>query len=629
MKTKNLALLLVLLNLSLSLGAIEFSLRPGVFAYIPAGDRAEYFSPGVGGRVGFDLDVSSILTNPWGLGYTTGLEFGYGYLPLAGGAGGSLQNFSFGGSLGLYYFPLPRLHLRLEGAAGVYQGNSPNASSSYYFLRGGAEAGFRFSPTFILSAAAGFSHLGNKADKGTLAQNIYAGLTLQFNLETRGRSGSVKTGVTQDEPVYPVFFSHYREYEAASLTIVNNENAEIRDVRVSFLGAPYTASEYPCGNIPLISRGRSTEIPLYADFAPELLRFTEDGRIIGDVIIRYRFLGEERQVIQSTAVRVYSRNYFPQYSEDADTSSLAAFVSSTSPEILEFSKYISGLARNGHKTGLNENMQNAAWLYEGLKAAGIALRYDPENKIQFPVETLVYRSGTARDIALLYAASLEASGIEAAFMPIADDLIVAVSLDIDERAAQSLFNDTENIIVLNDSVWLPISMASLENGFYAAWHSGADKLQSYFNAERLVEFTSLQSAWELYPPAPFPAMGVRITQPGIDMVNQGSDEAINKYIASEIAPLVRKQEQLVNASPNAANYNRLGILLVRSNRFNDALAAFSKAADRGSISAMVNLGNLALNLNDEAAAERWYNRVLALEPGNETAKAGLQRAQNK
>jgi transglutaminase-like putative cysteine protease len=629
MKTKNLHMLLVLLNILFSLEAVEFSLRPGVFAYIPSGDTAEYFSSGGGGRLAFDLDVSSILTNPLGLGYTAGLEVGYGYSALAEGVGGSLQTFSFGGSLGLYYFPLPRLHLRLEGAAGVYQGNSPNASSAYYYLRGGAEAGFRFSPAFILSAAAGFSHLGNKPDKGTLAQNIYAGLTLQFNLETGGQQGSVKTGITQDEPVYPVFFSHYREYEAASLTIVNNENAEIRDVRVSFLGSPYTASEYPCGNIPLIPRGRSAEIPLYADFAPELLRFTEDGRIIGDVIIRYRFLSEERQFVQSTAVRVYNRNYFSQYSEDADTSSLAAFVSPTSPEVLEFSKYISGLARNGRRMGLNDNMQNAAWLYEGLKAAGIAIRRESENKIQFPAETLVYRSGEVRDIALLYAASLEAAGIKAAFLPVGDDLIVAVSLDIDQRAAQALFTGNEKIIIVDDSVWLPLSMASLEDGFYAAWHNAADKLQSYFTSDRLVEFTSLRAAWELYPPAPFPAMGVRITQPGMNMVARSADEAMGKYIASEITPLVRKQEQLVQVSPDAANYNRLGILLVRSGRVNDALNAFSRAADRGSVPAMVNLGQLALNTNDEAAAERWYNRALALEPGNTSARAGLQRAQKK
>jgi hypothetical protein len=54
-----------------------------------------------------------------------------------------------------------------------------------------------------------------------------------------------------------------------TLTIRNNENAEIRDVRVSFRVAGYTASEFPCGNLPLIAKGRSAELPLYADFSPE------------------------------------------------------------------------------------------------------------------------------------------------------------------------------------------------------------------------------------------------------------------------------------------------------------------------------------------------------------------------
>jgi tetratricopeptide (TPR) repeat protein len=617
------------LTAALSLGAVEFFFRPAGYALIPVGSRAEYFSPGGGGRLGFDLDVSSIFTNPLGLGYTAGIEAGYGYSPLAAGADGSLQLASFGGGFGFYYFPLPRLHLRLETAAGVYSGNSPNASSSWYYLRAGGEAGFRFSPSFILSASGGFTQAGNKAGGGILSRNMYAGITLQFNIRTREESGSVEAETSQSEPVYPAFLSLYQKNEAAGLTIVNRENAEIRDVRVSFLASPYTASEYPCGTIPFIPRGRSAEIPLYADFAPELLTFTENGRITGDVVIRYRFLGKERQIAQAVAIRVYNRNYFPPNGETSGASALAAFVSPTSPEVLEFSKYVTGLARNGRRLGLNQNMQYAAWLFEGMRAAGIGLKEEQDQKIQFPAETLVYRSGGSRDIALLYAAALEASGIPAAFIPVEDDFIVAVSLGLSGKAAQTLFDGTERILILDDAVWLPVSTASLESGFDAAWRKAVERLDGYFASGKTVEFTSLETAWGTFPPAPFPALGVRITNPGAALVAFGAGEAMSRYVASDIGPLLKKQEDLVRASPQAAHYNRLGILLVRAGRIDEAVEAYNKAAGMGSIPAMTNLGSLALNAKDYAVAERWFNRVLSMEPGNEPAKQGLQRAQKK
>jgi tetratricopeptide (TPR) repeat protein len=629
MKPRALSTLLVFMSSALGLGALEFSLRPAGFALIPVGARAEYFSPGGGGRAGFDLNVSNIFTNPLGLGYTAGIETAYEYSPLAAGAGGGLQLTSFGGGLGFYHFPLPRLHLRLETAAGVYSGNSPNASSSWYYLRAGGEAGFRFSPAFILSANGGFAQFGNKASGGILSRNVYAGISLQFTIQTSQESGSVEAETSQPEPVFPVFLSLYQKSEAAALTIVNRENAEIRDVQVSFLASPYTASEYPCGTIPFIPRGRSAEIPLYADFAPELLRFTENGRVTGSVVIRYRFLGKERQTVQTAAIRVYNRNYFPRHGETSETSALAAFVSPTSPEVLEFSRYITGLARNGRRLGLNQNMQHAAWLYEGFRAADIGVKREPEHRIQFPAETLVYRSGGVRDMALLYAAALEASGIAAAFIPVQDDFIVAASLGLGSKAAESLFNGTKNILILDDAVWLPVSMASLERGFDAAWHEAIEKLDDYFESGNTVEFTSLEAAWGIFPPAPFPALNVRITNPAAALVAFGAGEAMSRYVASEIGPLLEKQEALVRASPQAVHYNRLGILLARVGRLDEAIEAYEEAAGKGSIPAMTNLGGMALNAKDYAAAERWFNRVLSMEPGNEPARQGLQRAQKK
>ncbi|MDR1175295.1 MAG: hypothetical protein LBK83_07495, partial [Treponema sp.] len=73
---KKLVFAVFILSLGASALALDFSLRPGGFAFIPAGpgnkaaDGNERFDTGGGGALGFDIDLSSIWPNRLGLGYT-------------------------------------------------------------------------------------------------------------------------------------------------------------------------------------------------------------------------------------------------------------------------------------------------------------------------------------------------------------------------------------------------------------------------------------------------------------------------------------------------------------------------------------------------------------------------------
>jgi len=55
---------------------------------------------------------------------------------------------------------------------------------------------------------------------------------------------------------------------------------------------------------------------------------------------------------------------------------------------------------------------------ERLRAGGIKLgnTFTNKSKVQFPAETLSFRSGTPRDLAVLFAACLESVSIPAAFV---------------------------------------------------------------------------------------------------------------------------------------------------------------------------------------------------------------------
>jgi hypothetical protein len=643
---KKVFLLTGLFVLGFSLSALEFSLRPGGFVFIPAGpgNKAaggnERFDIGGGGELGFELDFAGLLPNPSGknhgvlpgLGFGAGVEGGLLYNPYKAPAPGNAQLYSFGGVLGLYHFPLSRLFTRLDGAAGVYQGIIEEGKGRpALWWRTGGEAGFRFTPMFTLAASGGWRQFHSGKGSGAFNSGVYAGLALHITFEAgkKSQGGGAAAALTQDEGVYPAFFSLYQKSPAGTIAIQNNENAEIRDVRVSFRAASYTSSEFPCGTLPLIPKGRNAELPLYADFSPELLRFTDTGRILGEVVIRYRFLGKEKQSLQTVPVQVHNRNVFPRM----DALALAAFVSPGSPEILEYAKHITGLARSNRRTGLNGNMQTAVWLFEGLRAAGVRLddTHAIKGEVQFPSETLGFRTGTRRDIGLLYAAALEAAGIPAAFVPLDDDFVVACRLGENQARAELLFASLDRVLVIDDEVWIPLSMNMFNEGFILAWDGGAESLNGFFAAGGEADFVMPENAWGIYPPAPMPAQGGAAVRDGGGDLANSADSVIKQYINRDIEPLAQHVREQIAAGPGAADlsparlYNRLGILLVRSGQIAGGKAAYEQAAAMDLVPAMINRGNLALIEKDYAAAEQWFRRALDREPENAAAKKGLDK----
>jgi len=465
-------------------------------------------------------------------------------------------------------------------------------------------------------------------------------LTAQFSFQTGSGSSREGIGASLDQhgEMYPVFMQLYQTNPLGSVVLRNNENAEIRNVRMFFRAAGYTASEFPCGTLPIIPRGRTAQLPLYADFSPDVLRFTDTGRIIGELVIRYTFLGQERETVRAVTVATNNRNMII----DGDIAAFAAFVSPTSPETLDFARFIAGQARANPRTGHNQNMQYAIWLLEGLRASGIRLgeTYSSGNEAQYPAETLSYSTGNSRDLALLFATALESVAIPAAFISVSSgegatgrgqsgervsgsEFLVAVNLGIRQSAAETLFNGTDKILIVNDEVWLPLSMKEFNNGFIACWTGAASILNRAFEKGEFVDFVIVQDAWSFYPPAPLPELGRSKIRTDNAVALREVNRATQTYITQEINPLINRQTGI----NTAAGINRLGILYIRAGRIAEGKAAYERAAGMGSIPAMTNRGNIALTENDFAAAERWFNQALRQDPENRAAKSGLDKIQ--
>jgi len=617
---------LLIVNCSLLFG-IDFSLHPKGFAFIPSGDGnvtsdgSERYRIGGGGEINFELDIASVLSNPLGIGYTLGVEGGLFSSPFMHG-GGQVNFYSFGGALGLYYFPFSRLPLRVEGGVGVYSANDGEEKTpSNLWYRFGGETGFRFTPGFTLTAGAGWRQF--QGSDRPLSSGIYAGAGLRLTFEMGERSsGGAGVSLLQDDGVYPALTPLYQQFPIGSVKVRNNENAEIRGVKVFFRAGGYTSSEYQCGQAAIIPKGRSVEFPLYADFSPEVLRFADSGRILGEVVIRYTFLGREREAARTVSIAVYNRNT----PVPGDNSALAAFVSVSSPDILQFSKYAAALARTNHRLGLNGNMETGVWLFEAIRQS-IRIGQPIGSDVQFPAQTLAYGSGSLLDIALLYAAGLQAAGVSAAIIVLPNgEILCAASLGLDAASAtaEALFNGPDKLLIMNDEVWLPAAVSRLGDGFTAAWNEAIRRIDGLIANGEEPEMIIIEEAWKTYPPAPFPALGARLVLPDSNAVNAAANAVVQNYIKSEFEPKLSAVREQIRRNPGASLYNQLGNLYLRSGMTSQANSVYEQAAGMGSTGAMVNRGNVALHENDIAAAERWFRQALAKDPNNKSALRGIE-----
>lgn len=608
-----------------------------MFPFLSAGEK-KYDVAGYGGFVDVGMSFFDFLN--------VGPEFGFILLPkynakaLEAGNEPNVYIVPLGVQLGVFYYPFSRIEVAAGIAGGAY-GSFTNGRSHYApWYRAYADLNFRINTR--ISAGLDFSWFNcqnNTWFGNPGAAGITAGLVVNFKFSTEKASGLVDAQIECDENVFPLIYSIYKTNAIGTITISNSETAEIRNVKVKFRAEGYTASEMECGTIKMLRKNRSEQIPFYADFSDKILRFSESGKVSGEIVIEYELLGDKRVSVVPVTVSVYNRNSMRW----VDSSILSSYVSTNAPEILELSKFFVGVARNHFRTGLNKNMQFAMYVYEGIRSLGIVceeksdtpynsthLDFTLLDYIQYPYQTLSYRSGDKDDIGILFMSMLESVGIGAAYIPLEDDFIVAIELGDNEQALLNLFNNTDNLLVVNDKIWMPLSMSVIHKDFAESWKRGVQKVSEALDSDADVDFIILSDAWQTYPPSGFSSGETTSKIPSEkDLVKAGEDD-LAKYITQEFGPQIAAvQERIKTEGASISLYNRLGLLYVRAGMYDNAVSVYEISAKMGSVPAMNNLGNILSLQKKYAKAKEWYEKVLVIDPQNETARKNLDRIETE
>jgi tetratricopeptide (TPR) repeat protein len=609
-------------------------------AWIPLGNSSGIIKDGKDldlYSVGYGLDLCADMSF-FGF-FSPFLEAGVNSIPLNNVAGKSLLYGTGGGGLSVYAFPIPRLLGRGSVSAGLGYASIPRTSLGEAlsgmapYWKAKAELGYRFSPSFSILGNAGYSQL--LGSEVPIFKGLSAGLVFNIGLDKLGGgSAGLAAEVLSQETIFPIVYYKSEKKPIATLVLTNRESAEIRDVRVSFSAGAYSSRAAECGSYPIILHNASVEVPIYANFNDKVLGFTETTKIQGDIRVEYRILDSARSASKAVSLLFNNRNQATW----ADPRVAAAFISPQDPVMLELSKYIAGLVRVHSRPEIDKFLQYGMGIFEGLRVYGLVWTPDPAIPysvaradtgelayLQYPYQTLSYKSGDSDALALAVAEALESIAVPAALAVLPEDVIVAFPLDMGEAQARTSFGNLGDFIFDAGKVWVPLRASMMRDGFLRSWRAGAELWKAQAGT-RPPELIKVEEAWKEFSPLALADVDYRPTKPSEEAVTLAFENVLGRFVAVEVEPKAARILQAMQGEGTGKQRNSLGIVYAQYGLYAEARAEFEKAVARDYAPALVNLANVAFLLKDYETAAACFEKALAAQPSNKAALIGLARA---
>ena len=440
--------------------------------------------------------------------------------------------------------------------------------------------------------------------------------------------------------VFPVFYKYYNANPVGSIEIRNDSRKILRDVQMQFNVPRYMDSPRTVEGPASLSPAQSASIPFTALFANTIMDVTTDTVATAQITVSYTVDGARKSLVLDETLNIANRNAMTW----DDDRKAAAFVTPNDPALQVVARGAAGVVREAGYNLVNEPLRYAMGVYEALRAYGLQYVVDPNTPftefsaqeyaidyLQFPGQTIQVRGGDCDDLSICYAAALHAIGHDAAFITIPGHIYAAVNTRLTPAEARREFSRADDLIIQDDTVWIPVEMTILGEGFLRAWEQGAKQWREYAARGEAVLYP-VSAAAEVYIPAGLRDDYYRPTPADPVEVSRAYRSQMNRYIDLEILPQVAQLQDQITRSNNDPRYiNRLGVLYARYDLRDRAQTQFELilAQDSRHVGALVNLGNLHFLAARFEQALLYYDRARAAGPDNEAALLGVARANHE
>ena len=512
----------------------------------------------------------------------------------------------------------------VEAWVGVVKDNPAIAEAQYGLGKASLNAGFVYDAVNALYAAC-------KLDPNNeLYSNAHANALKMREKYSKNESPLSISDLAISE-IYPSLFRNYADVKmlpVGEVIISNNTSGPITPQSVS-LYIKEVMDEPTQNKVPALVGYSNTAVKLSVLFNEKILSYTEDQKLQAEVVISYNNGGESKTARQAVTVTLHGRNAITW----TDKRRLAAFVSPNVEALVNYDKKIDQYFREQPLYGLNKSLLRAMQIYTVLNESPMTYTPDPVqsfasastntdilDKLQYPTETLLSKTGDCDDLVAVYDGLLENAGIPSAYIDLPGHVMSAFDVQIKPSEMGDAGLNPLDVIVQNGKVWIPIETTMLgKNDFLQAWKSAAQRYYDELQAGRFPELVSLADARSVYAPSSYIPAGFAaeptLTVPVLEEYTRLQGELLNRTKKELVAEL---EIRYLNEPDNAYIKNRFATVLSQVGDLKRAEQIMYEAIDLSpdSPSILNNMGNVQFLMGNAMKAIQYYTEASSKDPSD-------------
>ena len=444
--------------------------------------------------------------------------------------------------------------------------------------------------------------------------------------------------------IKPIFSSIYKYYSKKPIGIVkltNISDKPIKNVKIQSYIDKYM--DFPT-NSKLIKEMKPNEsrvIPLYAVFNNRILRLTEDTPQAIKLTFIYNHKNEIKEKIQYAQFKLYNRNAMTW----DNAKKLSAFITVKDPTVKIFASSVKQAIGNGFIENYNENMQNAMAMYETLSKYQLVYAVDPNTPfvqfsqnsmmvdyIQYPRDTLRYKTGDCDDLVVLYCSLLESIGIETALITIPKHILMMYNTGIDENNFDTIHPDIENVYIYKGKVWVPLEITHVGGKFIESWKIAIEQINKYKDDPANFEIIDVKNSWKTFNPV---TLNIQKWEPEIPNMKRVIRTCRRQYktLNNKVFVMEKKNlEQKLLENPDDINaLLNIGIYYARNDETKKAEEKFIKVLelDERNFYANYNMGNIMGLKKEYRKALFYFRKALEIKTHDEDTISVIDYTKSK
>ncbi|MBT6435055.1 MAG: hypothetical protein HOK28_18300 [Deltaproteobacteria bacterium] len=400
----------------------------------------------------------------------------------------------------------------------------------------------------------------------------------------------------QLEPLYPAQMLRYQKFSSGTLKLKHDspKGPAAKNVRVSIWIPSLMQMPVEIALADVVGgEGLEAALPLILD-PQKLVAQEASAATQARVELTYEIDGGTQTQARTVPVMVHSARTV----DWSDGRAAAAFVTPRESSVRGLAEQVAdGVVDDASA------YRHAVASFEALKQLGFRYVKDPNgvagkdslDEIQFPRETLESRVGDCDDLTVLYAATLEAMGIETAFVYVPGHILLAFDSQYAPGASHRL---GKAAFEHGGKLWVPIEATAIPDGFLAARARGMKEVNRWKKAGKLT-LQPVHEAWQTHPPMALPKGKVVAAVDKTALT--GSAAKVMKALEAErsqsMAAVIKQAARKAKGKrASLESVHAYGLALVRAENYPAAKDVFARAKAKAPGDHVVAINSMSLAL---------------------------------